>query len=149
MTCTATYQTVTARCGPAHQPRQCTGSRPPAAWTPATDQLTVTVNAAPPAPAPALTLKKTSDKDTYVVGDTITYTYTVTNTGNVTINDMLVTDDKLGTPPPARPLASHSGDSMTCTATYQTVTADVGQLTNHASCRPALRPPAAWTPATD
>ena len=42
---------------------------------------------------PALTLDKTSDVATYdEVGDLITYTYVATNTGNVTLNNVTISD---------------------------------------------------------
>jgi uncharacterized repeat protein (TIGR01451 family) len=50
------------------------------------------------------------------VGDNVTYTYTVTNTGNVTLDNITVIDDKLG----AIPLAYTSlspGENVTGTAT--------------------------------
>ena len=46
---------------------------------------------------PALEVTKTADKLTNVkVGDTITYTITVKNTGNVTLKNIIVTDDLTG-----------------------------------------------------
>jgi len=60
------------------------------------------------------------------VGDTVTWTYVVTNTGNVTLTSITVTDDKIGTVScPATTLAP--GDSTTCTATG---TAAAGQYEN-------------------
>ena len=48
-------------------------------------------------PNPSLTVVKTSDKTGVVkLGETITYTITVTNNGNVTINDIEVTDELTG-----------------------------------------------------
>ncbi|WP_440954487.1 DUF7507 domain-containing protein [Methanosarcina sp. Mfa9] len=54
--------------------------------------------------APALTIEKSTngeDADTspgpsITVGDTVTWTYNVTNTGNVDLTNVLVTDDRLG-----------------------------------------------------
>ena len=48
-------------------------------------------------PNPSLAVVKTSDKTGVVkLGETITYTITVTNNGNVTINDIEVTDELTG-----------------------------------------------------
>ena len=78
-------------------------------------------------------VKKTNGTDndaapgpTVAVGSTVTWTYLVTNTGNVTLNPVTVTDDKVGAITcPQTSLAS--GASMTCT---KTGTAVAGQYTN-------------------
>jgi hypothetical protein len=63
------------------------------------------------------------------VGETITYSYVVTNTGNVTVAAVSVTDPTLGhvtCPAPAAPGLA-PGDSLTCTAdkTYTVTQSDV------------------------
>ncbi|MBS0214811.1 MAG: DUF11 domain-containing protein [Proteobacteria bacterium] len=93
--------------------------------------------ASPPiASAPALTITKTADKSTYAaVGDVITYTYALKNTGNVTINGVSVSDDKLGTINNCTPANLAPGASATCSATH-TVTQpdlDAGSITNVAT----------------
>jgi uncharacterized repeat protein (TIGR01451 family) len=45
---------------------------------------------------PRLALEKTANVDAAFVGDKITYTYVVTNIGNVSLNSIVLTDDKLG-----------------------------------------------------
>ena len=94
----------------------------------------------PLTPAPAITMVKsvqptTADK----AGDEVQYSYVVTNTGNVTLNPVSVTDTAFsgtGTPPtvtcPATSLAP--AVSTTCTASYTITQADVdaGQVTNTA-----------------
>ncbi|HEV8315990.1 MAG TPA: SdrD B-like domain-containing protein [Vicinamibacterales bacterium] len=78
-------------------------------------------------------VKKTNgtDNDTgrgpvVAVGSTVTWTYTVTNTGNVDLLNVTVTDNKIGAIAcPAATLAV--GASITCTATG---TAVAGQYTN-------------------
>ena len=84
--------------------------------------------------APKLTLKKTADATTYSSGDLVTYSYLVTNTGNVTINSLVLTDDKLGTIT-CSVTSLAAGAYTTCTATHTTTAADVtaGSITNNAS----------------
>ena len=74
---------------------------------------------------PQLTLTKTANSSTYDhAGQVITYTYLVTNTGNVTINSLTVTDNKLGTIScPATTLAPAA--SVTCHATYAVTLDDI------------------------
>ncbi|MEU3711912.1 DUF7507 domain-containing protein [Streptomyces catenulae] len=73
---------------------------------------------------PALALRKTVDAShPYRVGDTATYTYTVTNTGNTTLSDITVTDNRVsGITCRATTLAP--GTSTTCTGTYTVTAAD-------------------------
>src|SRR5262249_27413884 len=84
--------------------------------------------------APAITIvKKTNGTDNnaapgpYVaVGSTVTWTYLITNTGNVALSTIALTDDKVGAVTcPATTLAV--GANMTCT---KTGTAVAGQYTN-------------------
>ncbi|MGE3343271.1 MAG: SdrD B-like domain-containing protein, partial [Vicinamibacterales bacterium] len=102
---------------------------------------TVTVNYPPPtvscnaSPArPAITLiKKTNNTDNntapglpLLAGDAVTWTYDITNTGNVPLSNIVLTDDKIGgVACPATSL--NAGQSMTCSATG---TAVAGQYTN-------------------
>ena len=63
-----------------------------------------------------------------LVGDTVTWTYVVTNTGNVDLDSIVLTDDIEGVITcPATTLAV--GDSFTCTATG---IATLGQYVNNA-----------------
>ena len=92
---------------------------------------------APAAPAPALTMVKTAlNTDFAAVGDTIDYEYVVTNSGNVSVSNISVTDDKIpgaGLSCPAGTIAPT--ESLTCTGTYTVVQADLdaGSVTNNAS----------------
>ena len=114
---------------------------------------------------PTLTIVKSGTLDTDVAGptdradagDTITYTFVVTNTGNVTLTGVTVTDPSVDASParldgarslPARPL--------TCTATYTVTQADIdaGVGRQHRRRRRRRRPRASrrtptTTPTTD
>ena len=83
---------------------------------------------------PAISLGKAAFPAQYAKpGETIDYTYTVTNTGNVTLHRVALTDDRLG--PVSCPLTELApGATMTCTARYVTTRADVdrGHLVNTA-----------------
>jgi uncharacterized repeat protein (TIGR01451 family) len=109
---------------------------------PDTDSETVTITQ-----NPAIDIDKSlsgnADQDssgTVTAGDTLTYSFKVTNTGNVTLSNISVTDPLVGlsavscagdnTPPQIVSLAP--GSMVTCTATY-TVTAanaSAGQVVN-------------------
>lgn len=98
---------------------------------------TVTI---PETPAPGMTLVKSANPTTVTsAGQTVTYSFVVTNTGNVTLNTVKVTDtDFSGTGSlsaincPSTSLVA--GQVETCTATYQATQADVdaGSITNTA-----------------
>jgi uncharacterized repeat protein (TIGR01451 family) len=84
-------------------------------------------------PSPQVTLLKSaavtpaSDQGAAKVGDTITYSYKVTNTGNVDLPTVTVSDPSLGPvscPTPASPGLA-PGNSETCTATHTVTQADV------------------------
>ena len=85
-------------------------------------------------PQPSWTLTKTPTPPTYTAaGQTINYSYLLTNTGNVTIASITLTDDKIATVScPAAMLSA--GASMTCTGSYVTTAADVtaGSVVNRA-----------------
>jgi len=68
------------------------------------------------------------------VGDVVTYTYTVTNTGNVTLNPVSATDDKLGTITLlATSLAPGASTTGTATLTLTQALLDAGSQTNIAT----------------
>jgi len=90
-TCTGTYTTDQGDVdhGSVTNNASVTGNPAAGNLAPATDSLTID------AAGPALTLKKSADATTYDANQLITYSYLVTNTGNVTITDLAVTDDKI------------------------------------------------------
>ncbi|WP_233353696.1 DUF7507 domain-containing protein [Hellea balneolensis] len=96
-------------------------------FTPETDDETVTVDA----PVPSMSLAKSaSDTSNVQVGDVITYTYDVVNTGNVTLNNVSISDVHSGTGTlsaisPASLASLAVGDSASFTATYTVTQADI------------------------
>lgn len=85
----------------------------------------------PIAPTPSATLAKTASQDAGLsLGDTVTYTYLVTNTGNITLNNVSLSDDHGGTQPlgaitPANISAIAPGTDGTFTAQYVITQADI------------------------
>ena len=85
---------------------------------------------------PELTLVKTADKTEYTApGETINYTLTVTNTGNVTVTGITVSDPIVTVTCPGAPYTLIPGASATCTAMYTVTIADIlaGSIINTAS----------------
>ena len=127
-TCTSPAYAMTqadANAGAIHN--EATASGIPTVGDRVTDKDTADV---PVAPTPAISLEKIAGKLTdsnldgrQNAGDTITYTFRVTNTGNVTLTGIKVTDPKVGDvvclPRPLEP-----GKSMTCTAAPYVLTVD-------------------------
>jgi gliding motility-associated-like protein/uncharacterized repeat protein (TIGR01451 family) len=96
--------------------------------TPVSDESSITVYFIQ---SPSLSISKTAYKVADVAaGDLITYTYVVTNTGNVTLNTVSVTDVHLGlgalspiTPDPVDGIAP--GQTVTFTSTYLVTQGDI------------------------
>ncbi|MFG3479935.1 hypothetical protein ACGF3K_32595 [Streptomyces sp. NPDC047980] len=94
----------------------------------------------PDAPSPSMTLTKSAEPETVTAaGQLVEYAHVVTNTGNVTLTGVDVTETAFsgtGTDPdvscPGTTLAP--GQSMNCTATYTTTQADIntGRIDNTA-----------------
>ena len=103
---------------------------------------------------PSIDLKKTAgsildgDGNGPDAGDTITYDFLVTNTGNVTLNPVTVSDPKLGAITcPSGPLAA--GATVSCTQKTYTLTqadVDAGKVDNTAT---ATGTPPTGPPVTD
>lgn len=64
------------------------------------------------------------------VGDEVTWTYIVTNTSNVTLNDVTVTDNRVDLSTACPPVTLAPGESMNCAATGN---AEAGQYANTAT----------------
>ena len=99
---------------------------------------TAVVTVTGPTRSPSVSLSKTANPTTYTKGTVVTYSYVFTNTGNVTLTNLSVADDKIVSPAtvtcPAAPLAP--GAKATCTASYTISTADLNggpTVTNHAT----------------
>ncbi len=92
---------------------------------------------------PAISLVKTADPTSITAaGATVDYAFLVTNTGNVTLTDITVTETAFsgtGSPPvitcPAAAATLAPAAQVTCTASYEATQADVdaGQVTNTAT----------------
>ena len=81
----------------------------------------------------SLQMTKSADRSSATPHQTINYSFTVTNNGNVTINNLLLNDDKLG----SIPLSSNTlapGQSATANASHIVTTADLpGPIVNTAT----------------
>ncbi len=80
--------------------------------------------------------KDSNDVTTLTLGDTITYSFTLTNTGNVTLNSITITDPLPNLSTITCPQTSlEPNESMMCTASYEITQADIdaGNLTNTAT----------------
>ncbi len=134
ITCTATYTTTQAdvNAGSVTNTATATGNDPSDTAV-ESNETTATIITDQ---APAVTLDKVVvDISGFAAGDTITYEFILTNTGNVTLSPITVTDDKVGAVTcPVTSLAPT--ESTTCTAApYVLTQADVnaGSVTNTAS----------------
>ncbi len=130
-TCTATYTTTQADAlhGSISNTGTATGTTPTGAEVTATSTVTI------PGPKPAISLAKTASVPRFSAPNTkVTYSYKVTNTGDVPLSAVGVTDNKLGTVScPDTTLTP--AQTETCTATYTTTQADVdhGSISNDAT----------------
>jgi uncharacterized repeat protein (TIGR01451 family) len=77
---------------------------------------------------PAIRIVKTAKPGSIGPGETVTYTYKVTNTGDVTLFDVKVTDNKLGNICTISRL--DVGETRTCTADFTASSAFGGPLDN-------------------
>ena len=123
-TCTATYTTTQADldAGSIHNTGTATGTPP--SGSPVTAQSTVTI---PAVATPSIGLVKSANMSCFsATGTLITYSYKVTNTGNVTLTSVGVTDPMTGLSAISCPSTTLAvGAAETCTATYTTTQADL------------------------
>ena len=130
--CTVDYVTSAAdvAAGQIAGPVTVTGTAPGGQRAHGTATLTI-----PREDRPAVSIAKAASVGSFAVaGTAVTFTYTVTNTGNVPLHGVTVTDSRLGTVTcPAAALAT--AQAMTCTAAYRTTPADVsaGKTTSTAA----------------
>ncbi|HEX2912156.1 MAG TPA: hypothetical protein VH186_15205, partial [Chloroflexia bacterium] len=87
---------------------------------------------------PALSLTKSVTEKFYsAVGDVLHYTLVATNTGNVTLSNVSISDPKLGTLTctPAQPASLAPGATLSCTGSYTVTQADLnaGKVDNTAT----------------
>jgi uncharacterized repeat protein (TIGR01451 family) len=129
--CTATYTTTQADVDRGSITNTGTASGSPPTGTPVTHQSSVTI---PAVSSPAITLVKSANITSFSAASTaVTYSYTVTNTGNVALHSVAVTDPMSGLSAINCPVSTLApGASTTCTATYTTTQPDVdrGSINN-------------------
>src|SRR5699024_2110742 len=76
---------------------------------------------------PGIQLEKSADTKQVKAGDKVTYTFTVTNTGNATLNDVVVEDPMIDGDIKLGETTLAPGESTTGTATYTVTEEDVAQ----------------------
>ena len=144
-TCTATYTLTQGDVDAGVVNNVATASGTPPTGPPVTDQDNTTT---PVTRAAAITLDKQAGVPSgNTMGSTIAYTFLVTNTGNVTLDPVTISDPAVGAVScPAGPLAP--GASKTCTATYPLTQLDIdsGHFANTATATGT--PPPGVTPPT-
>ena len=86
-----------------------------------------------PTPEPSLTVVKTADQTSVVVGDAIDYQVTVTNTGNQELTGVVLTDPNAPGCSGALGDLAVGGDPAVVECSYFTTAEDVGTYTNVAS----------------
>jgi uncharacterized repeat protein (TIGR01451 family) len=138
MTCTLSYTITQADVDAGLVTNTASVSALPPSGTAVTSPDSTAVVTIPAGPAITL-VKSVSPASGVAAGDTVTYTFDVTDTGNVALTGVAVSESAFsgtGTAPaiscPGTTLAA--GASMTCTASYTVTQADVdaGRVTNTA-----------------
>jgi uncharacterized repeat protein (TIGR01451 family) len=134
VTCTATYQVVQADVNASRIDNVASAAAADPAGRPVSDSASETV---PINPVPAVTISKSLQTDIAgtVAGDTFDYDFSVTNTGNVDLTDVAVTDPLLGGEVTCPQTTLSPNESMTCSASYTVTQSDVdnGQVANTAT----------------
>ncbi|MCE1178129.1 MAG: DUF11 domain-containing protein, partial [Micrococcales bacterium] len=127
LTCTGTYAVTQAELDAQKVDNTATGTGTTPGGGTVSDPDPETVV---PTTTPSIDLVKTASPSTYLNGTVVTYSFVVTNTGNVTLNNVSVTDTGLtGLSPlvcsPSAPGTLAPKASMTCTATKTMSQTDV------------------------
>ena len=145
ITCTASYTMTQADLNAGHVTNLATGTAKDSVSPFATvtsNQATATVDAVQ---TPSLALTKSGLLDTSVVppsgranvGDKINYTLTATNSGNVTLTNVSISDPKLGTLSctPPQPTTLVPNGTLSCTGSYTLTQTDIdaGKVDNTAT----------------
>ncbi len=79
--------------------------------------------------SPAITIDKSASAPAVLKGGAVTYTYVVTNTGDVTLYNVAVTDDKLGTIGTIAELAPQGSATLTSSTNLDVTTTNTGTAT--------------------
>ncbi|MBD8519027.1 DUF11 domain-containing protein, partial [Plantibacter sp. CFBP 8804] len=138
-TCTAAYLITQADldAGSVQNTATASGTAPTGVETPTSKPSTATVTVAQ---TPSIALEKTALPATVrAAGDTIEYTFTVTNTGNVSVSDVAITETAFtGTGDDIKVVCDATNaapqQSVVCTGSYKVTQADVnaGHIDNTA-----------------
>jgi len=138
VTCTASYHVTQADVDAGSVKNTATATGTPPTGDPVTSgpsDSSVTADQ-----KPGISVVKSADKNELVEGETITYSFVATNTGNVTLKDINVTEGDFTGTGKMSAITCPNGvlepeDSVTCTATYTVTQADVdaGTLKNTAT----------------
>ncbi|MDR0783311.1 MAG: DUF11 domain-containing protein, partial [Propionibacteriaceae bacterium] len=140
MTCTGTYAITQADldAGKVDNTAGVSGRAPGGALVTGEDSTTVGLTQA----LVPMSLVKTANRDSLVLGQVVTYTFAVKNNANVTLHDLIIMEDTFsgsGTISAITCLATTlaPGASTTCSATYTVSQADVDslQVINRATAR--------------
>ncbi|MDJ0663302.1 MAG: SdrD B-like domain-containing protein [Acidimicrobiia bacterium] len=132
--CTATYPVTQADVNASRIDNTATATGEDPAGRPVTDDSTETV---PINPVPAITLAKSllTDLSGAAAGTVFDYEFVITNTGNVDLSDVVLSDPMLGGILSCPQSTLAPSEAMTCNASY-TVTqndVDTGQVANTAT----------------
>ncbi|MCB1554849.1 MAG: DUF11 domain-containing protein [Xanthomonadales bacterium] len=137
-TCTGVHTITLAEVNAGGVDNTATATGSPPSGDPVTSPPS-TVNT-PVSATASIELVKTADAPTLpTVGSDIQYTFVATNTGNVTLNNVTITDPLPGLSAlsctPVQPATLDPGQALSCTATYTVTTADLnaGGVDNTAS----------------
>ena len=134
-TCTASYTVTQTDIDNGSIANTATATGSPPVGPPVTDTGSTTVTAPT---APGITIVKSTTAPPYsAVGQVLSFTLTTTNTGNVTLTNVIITDAfaVVGACTPVAPATLAPGGTITCGATHVVTQADLnfGHFDNSAS----------------